>query len=219
MFLCGKYGDCWLKVEKENIKISDAALFEIERLEKRVYELEKKMKLLETEEHYFNIYSKVVTDERTTIKNKIKEIEKSLEECAKWVLFLTVSVIAILMIELLWQYQIDVVKRNGEKEMRKKFYGDGLLQVINKLIEKNNNRKKQRKMLVLVTTKEDNRATIFMNKEMTRDDAMMFLVSGLCGVLDYEKSDFITAEMIAEYCRKNVLYGLKEMERMKEKRE
>ena len=61
--------------------------------------------------------------------------------------------------------------------MRKKFYGDGLLQEINKLIEKNNNRKKQRKMLVLVTTKEDNRATIFMNKEMTRDDAMMFLVS------------------------------------------
>lgn len=49
--------------------------------------------------------------------------------------------------------------------MRKKFYGDGLLQEINKLIEKNNNRKKQRKMLVLVTTKEDNRATIFMNKE------------------------------------------------------
>ena len=31
-------------MEKENIKISDAALFEIERLEKRVYELEKKMK-------------------------------------------------------------------------------------------------------------------------------------------------------------------------------
>ena len=64
-------------MEKENIKISDAALFEIERLEKRVYELEKKMKLLETEEHYFNIYSKVVTDERTTIKNKIKETLKS----------------------------------------------------------------------------------------------------------------------------------------------
>ena len=88
-------------MEKESIKISDAALFETERLEKRVYELERKMKLLETEEYYFNIYSKVVTDERTTIKNKIKEIEKSLEECAKWVLFLTVSVIAILMIELL----------------------------------------------------------------------------------------------------------------------
>ena len=59
------------------------------------------VELLETEGHYFNIYSKLVTDERTTIKNKIKEIEKSLEECAKWVLFLTVSVIAILMIELL----------------------------------------------------------------------------------------------------------------------
>ena len=34
---------------KKDIKISDAALFE-------------------TEKHYFNIYSKVVTDERTTIK-------------------------------------------------------------------------------------------------------------------------------------------------------
>lgn len=88
-------------MEKGNKKMSDVAMFEIERLEKRVSELEKKMKLLETEGHYFNIYSKLVTDERTTIKNKIKEIESSLGECAKWVLFLTVSVIAILMIELL----------------------------------------------------------------------------------------------------------------------
>ena len=88
-------------MEKGNKKMSDVAMFEIERLEKRVCELEEKMKLLETEGQYFNIYSKLVTDERTTIKNKIKEIEKSLEECAKWVLFLTVSVIAILMIELL----------------------------------------------------------------------------------------------------------------------
>ena len=57
-------------MEKENKKMSDVAMFEIERLEKRVSELEKKMKLLETEGHYFNIYSKLVTDERTTIKNK-----------------------------------------------------------------------------------------------------------------------------------------------------
>ena len=52
-----------------------------------------------TEEHYFEIYREAETNARTAINNKIKEIEKSLEECAKWVLFLTVSVIAILMIE------------------------------------------------------------------------------------------------------------------------
>ena len=63
-------------MEKGNKKMSDVAMFEIERLEKRVCELEEKMKLLETEGHYFNIYSKLVTDERTTIKNKIKEKQK-----------------------------------------------------------------------------------------------------------------------------------------------
>ncbi len=55
-------------MEKENIKISDAALFE----------------RLETEkEHYFNIYSKVVTDERTTIKNKNKRNRKIVRRMCK----------------------------------------------------------------------------------------------------------------------------------------
>ena len=88
-------------MEKESIKISDAALFETERLEKRVYELERKMELLETERHYFKIYREAETNARTAINNKIKEIESSLEECVKWILFLTAAVIVLLMIEVL----------------------------------------------------------------------------------------------------------------------
>ena len=51
---------------------------------------------------------------------------------------LTVSVIAILMIELLWQYQIDVVKRNGASKKWSKcyFYEDELIQEIQKIVEK-----------------------------------------------------------------------------------
>ena len=59
-----------------------------------------------SEDFNMGAFSIIILDDMNTkdiikLENKIKEIEKSLEECAKWVLFLTVSVIAILMIELL----------------------------------------------------------------------------------------------------------------------
>ena len=94
------------------------------------------------------------------------------------------------------------------------FYEDELIQEIQKIVEKNNRSSKERNMIVIVENQNKN-GTVLINKHISRDAAMSLLTSAICNILYHEKADFVTLEMIAEHCKKNILYVLKEIEKIK----
>ncbi len=96
------------------------------------------------------------------------------------------------------------------------FYKDELIQEIRKIIEKNNNSNKERNMIVIIENKNNN-GSILTNKHINRDAAMSLLISTICNILYHEKADFVTLEMVAEHCKKNILYVLEEIQRQEEK--
>lgn len=46
---------------------------------------------------------------------------------------------------------------------------------------------------------------------------MSLLISTICNILYHEKADFVTLEMVAEHCKKNILYVLEEIQRQEER--
>ncbi len=96
------------------------------------------------------------------------------------------------------------------------FYQDELIQDLKKIIEKNNRCIEERNMIMIVENQDKN-GTILSNKHISRDVAMSLLISTFCNVLYHEKADSVTLEMIAEYCKENILYVLEEIQRQKER--
>ncbi|MEY8321492.1 hypothetical protein AAK894_10490 [Lachnospiraceae bacterium 46-61] len=96
------------------------------------------------------------------------------------------------------------------------FYNDKLIQEIRKIIEKNNHSNKERNMIVIIENKNNN-GSILTNKHIKRNVAMSLLISTFCNILYHEKADFVTLEMVAEHCKKNILYVLEEIQRQEER--
>ncbi len=92
------------------------------------------------------------------------------------------------------------------------FYGDELMQEMHRIIEKNNNSSKERNLMIIVENQNKD-GTILTNKNINRNAAMSLLTSAICNILYHEKADFVTLEMIAETCKKNILYVLEEIQK------
>lgn len=92
------------------------------------------------------------------------------------------------------------------------FYDDELMKEVNRIIEKNNNSSKERNMIVIVENEHKN-GTVLINRHISRNEAISLLISAVCNILYQEKADSVTPEMIAEHCKKNILYVLKEIQR------
>lgn len=67
-------------------------------------------------------------------------------------------------------------------------------------------------MIVIVENQNKN-GTVLINKHISRDAVISLLTSAICNILYHGKADFVTLEMIAEHCKKNILYVLEEIQK------